>query len=207
METPLDQSPTRNSRHQPMPWHSSTWPWQARTPRSLWNCQDDFPTVLVAILLQGRRTLCQGLPRMPDPCDEQASHSYHDFSSSDTLHQSLSWHYAHAQSSRVLLHYCSMRWPFRSSRRTETQTSHCTHCFTIYLRRALMLLWSNCRNNCWQWTWSQRSYRRTLMTSWYSPNLHFTTQLSSKWSCRTRTLYNTRRTCQGMWRQYQSMAW
>ena len=142
--------------------------------------------------------LCQDLPWMPDPCDEQTSHSCHDFSTSDSLHKSLSRNHTHAQSSRVSLHHSSLRRPFRSSRRTETQTSYCMHHFTIYLWRALMPLWSNCRNCYWQWTQSQRSYWRTLTVSWNSPNSHFTIQLSSEWSCRTRTLYDTRRTRQGM---------
>ena len=207
MEMPLNQSMTHSTQHQQMPGHSLTHPWQARTPRSLWNCQDYFPMVLVAMLLQGHWTVCQDLPRMPDPCDKQASHSYHDFSTSNPLHQSLSWHHAHAQSSRVLLHHCSMSQPFRSSRRMETQMSYHTHCFTIYLQRALMPLWSNCRNHYWQWTQSQRSYQRTLTMSWNSTNLHFTIQLSSKWGCQTRTLYDRRRTRQGMRRQYHLMAW
>ena len=206
-ETPLDQSLTRNSQHQHTPWYSSTCPWQARTLKSLWNSQDNFPMVLVAILLQRCRTLHQDLPQMPDPCDEQTSHSHHDFSTSNSLHKSLSRHCAHAQSSRVSLHHSSTRWPFRSSRKTETQMSHCMHCFTIYLWRALMPLWSNCRNHYRQWTGSQRSYQRTLTMTWNSPNLHFTLQFSSERSCQMRTLYDMRRTHQGMRRQYQSMAW
>src|SRR6266481_4418170 len=101
-----NQPSTCYSRHLTMQEHSSTCTRQVRTPRSLWNCQDNFPTILVAILLQRHRAIHQDMPRMPDPCDEQASHPYHD---------------------------CSTRRPFRSSRRTETQTSHCTHCFSIHL--------------------------------------------------------------------------
>src|SRR5467141_2117399 len=171
------------SRQQPTQQNSSSCSRQTWTPRSIWYSEDHFITILVAFLFFRHRTLCQDLPSMSNPRHEQASHSYHSFNPCDTLYEGLPRHHAYAQSSRVSIYHCSKRRPFRSCRRTETQTSNRTHRFSIYFRGTHLSLWSYFRNRYRQWTRSQRCNRRTITMSRNSPDPHFALKFSSQWSC------------------------
>ena len=99
-----------------------------------------------------------------------------------------------------------MWWSFWISWRKKTQESLSTSSLSVHFQRTYLPLWKHCWNHYRQWLRSQRCYFRTPLTSWNSPNPNFTIQFTSKWSCRTRTLYHLRSYHQSMWWKYFKMA-
>ena len=56
---------------------------------------------------------------------------------------------------------------FQEQQKDESSNEQ-LHILFLNLSSTHLSLWSNFRNCYWQWTWSQRCKRRTIMTSWNS---------------------------------------